>query len=260
MKSSMKTRSIFLLFLLLLLHLPAQADELRARLEWAHTVDLRAFESGVVQEVNVLEGQSVSKGDVLVSLDPRDFQLAIQSASAKLKQAEAVLDKAARELEWETELYDQGLISTNELQDYSIAKLDAEARVEEAKAALATAELARERAVIKAPFDGVVTAVRSWQGQVILKTLQQNPLIEMAENGRMVARTRVSASNIGMYEAGQPARVLIGDRWRDGSVYRIGTISEGVLEQGVAYAVDIMFSLENGETMRPGHFCTVKIL
>jgi multidrug efflux system membrane fusion protein len=255
----MKTRSLFLL-ILLLFHLPAYAEELRARLEWAHTVDLRAFESGVVQQVNVLEGQSVSKGDVLISLDPRDFDLAIQSARAKLKQAEAVLDKAARELEWETELYDQGLISSNELRDHSIANLDAEARVEEARAALATAELARERAVIKAPFDGVVTAVRSWQGQVVLKTLQQEPLIEMAEGGSMVARTRVSASSIGKYESRQPARVLIGDRWRDGYIYRIGTISEGVLEQGVAYAVDIMFSLENGETMRPGHFCTVKIL
>jgi hypothetical protein len=37
-------------------------------------------------------------------------------------------------------------------------------------------------------------------------------------------------------------------------------VSEGVLEQGVAYAVDVLFDLENGETMRPGRFCTVKIL
>lgn len=256
----MKTRLLLLLLPLLLLPLVAHAEELRARLEWAHSVDLRAFESGVVEQVNVLEGQSVKKGDVLVKLDPRDFELMILSAGARLKQAEATLDKTSRELEWEAELYDQGLISTNELQDHRIANLDAQARVEEARAQLSEAQLAMERSVIKAPFDGVIIAVRSWQGQVILKTLQKDPLIEIAQGERMVARTRVSASDIGKYETQQAARVLVGDKWRDGFVYRIGTVSEGVLEQGVAYAVDVLFDLENGETMRPGRFCTVKIL
>jgi len=256
----MKTSSLLLLLFLLILQFPVHAEELRARLEWAHSVDLRAFESGIVEQVNVLEGQAVKEGDVLVRLDPRDFELMIQSANARLKQAEATLDKTSRELEWETELYDQGLISTNELQDYTIANLDAEARVEEAKAELEQARLALERSVIKAPFDGVIIAVRSWQGQVILKTLQKDPLIEIAQGERMVARTRVSASDIGKYETQQAARVLVGDKWREGFIYRIGTVSEGVLEQGVAYAVDVLFDLENGETMRPGRFCTVKIL
>jgi len=256
----MKTRSLLLLLSLLTFHVPVHAEELRARLEWAHSVDLRAFESGIVEEVNVLEGQAVKKGDVLIRLDPRDFELMVQTASARLKQAEASLDKTSRELEWETELYDQGLISNNELQDYTIANLDAEARVEEARAALEQAKLALERSVIKAPFDGVIIAVRSWQGQVILKTLQKDPLIEIAQGERMVARTRVSASDIGKYETQKPAQVLVGDKWRDGFIYRIGTVSEGVLEQGVAYAVDVLFDLENGETMRPGRFCTVKIL
>lgn len=256
----MKTSSLLLLLFLLILQFPVHAEELRARLEWAHSVDLRAFESGIVEQVNVLEGQAVKEGDVLVRLDPRDFELMIQTANARLKQAEATLDKTSRELEWETELYDQGLISTNELQDYTIANLDAEARVEEAKAELEQARLALERSVIKAPFDGVIIAVRSWQGQVILKTLQKDPLIEIAQGERMVARTRVSASDIGKYETQQAARVLVGDKWREGFIYRIGTVSEGVLEQGVAYAVDVLFDLENGETMRPGRFCTVKIL
>ena len=106
----MKTRSLLLLLPLLILQFPVHAEELRARLEWAHSVDLRAFESGIVEQVNVLEGQSVNKGDVLVRLDPRDFELMIQTASARLKQAEAILDKTSRELEWESELYDQGLM------------------------------------------------------------------------------------------------------------------------------------------------------
>ena len=88
----MKTRSLLLFLSLLTFQLPVHAEELRARLEWAHSVDLRAFESGIVEEVNVLEGQAVKKGDVLIRLDPRDCELMVQTANARLKQAEATLE------------------------------------------------------------------------------------------------------------------------------------------------------------------------
>jgi len=43
--------------------------------------------SGLVTEVNVKEGQTVKKGDVLFRLDPRPFQIAVDNAKAALAQA-----------------------------------------------------------------------------------------------------------------------------------------------------------------------------
>jgi RND family efflux transporter MFP subunit len=252
------TRIILILFLLLL-PFSLHAEELRARLEWAHTVELRAFESGIVNKVNVLEGEFVSKGEVILELDPRDFDIKIQSANSRVKQAEAAYDKARREEGWQAELFDQGMVSENEMQDYKINLLEAEAGLESARAELQQEELSLERSVIKAPFDGIVVAIRSWEGQVILKTLQKDPLVEFAQRHQMVARARVSANKTANYQVGQSARVKIGKNWREGKIYRIGAVSEGVLEQGVAYAVDILFQLDDNEMLRPGHFCTVSL-
>jgi membrane fusion protein, multidrug efflux system len=43
--------------------------------------------SGLVQKVNVHEGQQVKAGDILFSLDPEPFQIAVQNAQAALAQA-----------------------------------------------------------------------------------------------------------------------------------------------------------------------------
>ena len=41
--------------------------------------------SGIVSEVDVKEGQHVNKGDVLFRVDPRQFQIALDSAKAQLE-------------------------------------------------------------------------------------------------------------------------------------------------------------------------------
>ncbi|HBH36445.1 MAG TPA: efflux RND transporter periplasmic adaptor subunit [Gammaproteobacteria bacterium] len=255
----MKINKIVFALLLLMLPPMLHAEPLRARLEWAHVVELRAFENGIVEKVNVLEGQHVKQEELLLTLDPRDYEIAVRAAAAQVKEAKAKHDKAQREHGWESELYDRGLISGNELQDAKVKLLQAESDVESAQAELAKAQLGLERSVLKAPFDGVIVAVRAWQGQVVLKTLQKEALIGLAQGRKMVARARVSADRVDEYSSGQAARVNIENQWRDGVVYRIGAVSEGVLESGIAYAVDTLIEVKENEVMRPGQFCIVDI-
>src|SRR4249920_2612209 len=40
--------------------------------------------SGLVQAVNVREGQAVKKGDILFTLDPKPFEIAVENAQANL--------------------------------------------------------------------------------------------------------------------------------------------------------------------------------
>lgn len=255
----MTMKKIIFSLLLLMLHSMLYAEPLRARLEWAHVVELRAFENGVVEQVNVLEGQYVKQGELLLTLDPRDYAIAVRSVAARVKETQAKHDKRQREHGWESELYERGLISDNELQDARVALLQAESEMEAAQAGLAKAQLGLERSVLKAPFDGVIVAVRAWKGQVVLKALQKEALIALAEGRKMVARARVSADHVDEYRSGQAARVKIENQWRDGVIYRIGAVSEGVLESGIAYAVDTLIEVKENEVMRPGQFCIVEI-
>ena len=249
---------ILFLILLSLFASAVQAETLKARLEWAHTVDLRVLESGIVSDVAVLEGQRVTKGSKLLELDQRDFDIEIKSANSELEQAKVSLDHAQRRFDWNVELFDQGLISENEQHETEIALLDAKAVVAEAEAKLDKRKLAKERSTLSAPIDGIVVLVGAWQGQVVLPGLQKDPLIQLASASRMVARARVSADRVGNFEPGQEALVSVGNQTRPGTIYRIGAVSEGILERGVAYAVDVIFDVSEKERLRPGQFCNIK--
>src|SRR5690349_7342043 len=54
-----------------------------------HIMPLSAKISGQVQQVNVVEGQVVHTGDVLVVIDPKDYKVAQEQAVANLADAEA---------------------------------------------------------------------------------------------------------------------------------------------------------------------------
>jgi membrane fusion protein, multidrug efflux system len=54
-----------------------------------HLIQVSSRISGQVLKVSVDENQQVNKGDVIAELDPRDFQVAVESAKAALANAEA---------------------------------------------------------------------------------------------------------------------------------------------------------------------------
>jgi membrane fusion protein, multidrug efflux system len=50
-------------------------------------MQLSARISGQVEEVQVIEGQLVHAGDVLVTIDPQDYKIAVEQAHANLADA-----------------------------------------------------------------------------------------------------------------------------------------------------------------------------
>ena len=54
-----------------------------------HIMQLSARINGQVSEVKVIEGQLVHAGDILIVLDPKDYQVAVDQAMANLRDAEA---------------------------------------------------------------------------------------------------------------------------------------------------------------------------
>ncbi len=59
-----------------------------------HLIQISSRIAGQAIRVNVDENQAVKKGDVLVELDPKDFQVAVQQAEANLQSAEASYEAA----------------------------------------------------------------------------------------------------------------------------------------------------------------------
>ena len=100
--------------------------------------------SGTVREVRVGLGSSVRAGEILVKLSAREID-------ARLEQTRAVSALAKREKDRAASLRDQDVISTAQY-DVAASQWDvAQARQAEARTTLG-------RTVLRAPFDGVVTA------------------------------------------------------------------------------------------------------
>lgn len=137
-----------------------------------HETTLVTEVAGVVRELSprFVAGGLFKKGDVLLRIDQRDYDVAVQQAKAALASAEARLaeEQARAEVarrEWES-LYKEGRQPT----DLALRKpfvAQAEAAIESAKADLAAAERKLERTIIRAPYDGMVRERRVDLGQYV---------------------------------------------------------------------------------------------
>ena len=117
-----------------------QKIELVGRIEAARSVDLAFEVSGPLRAVPVLEGQEVTKGDVLAALDASDFLLAVKEAQVELRLAQQDLDRKARVLA------ERGIARSTVDDARSIRDLQ--------KVRLSKAQEKLEDATLVAPFDG----------------------------------------------------------------------------------------------------------
>ena len=109
-----------------------------------------------IKAVHVQVSQRVAKGDLLVSLDCSDYELAQQLAQARLKAATARLELATSQRQRNEQLLAKKL-SSQETSDTTTAEaLARSAEYDEAKIGLRLAQLDQSRCNITAPFDGII--------------------------------------------------------------------------------------------------------
>ncbi len=122
------------------------------------SVTLKSRVDGQVLEVPFSEGQHVAAGEVLVRLDPADFQARLLAAEANLAKAQAQLVKARLDVERYLGLKNRGFVSEEKLSDMRTAEAAADAQLRADAAALELARLQLAYATIRAPFAGIVGA------------------------------------------------------------------------------------------------------
>jgi membrane fusion protein, multidrug efflux system len=121
-----------------------------------NTVTLQARVSGQLLAVNFQEGQTVKKGQLLLEIDPRPYQAALDQAIGTLAKDEANLKNMQAEAERYTALYQAGVVSkeTQQLQisnqGQAVGSIDAD------KAAIEAARVNLGYTKIYSPIDGVV--------------------------------------------------------------------------------------------------------
>jgi multidrug efflux pump subunit AcrA (membrane-fusion protein) len=128
------------------------------------TVSIRAQVAGEVQLVHFKEGDFVTKGQVLFTIDPRPFEAALAQAKAALARDKAtdVYDRAQAK-RYKT-LFDQGVIPAEQVDSFTSAADAQDALVNSDEAAVKTAELNLEYCTITSPIDGHGKGRQSGEG------------------------------------------------------------------------------------------------
>ncbi|HYC17233.1 MAG TPA: efflux RND transporter periplasmic adaptor subunit [Pseudolabrys sp.] len=119
-----------------------------------NTVTVRSRVDGQVIKVGFRQGQMVNEGDLLVQIDPRPFQAALEQAQAKKAQDEANLKNAQLDLQRYSTLAVQDYASKQQL-DTQQAKVDQlVAQIKGDQAAIDNAGTQLSYASIRSPLSG----------------------------------------------------------------------------------------------------------
>ncbi|WP_223444262.1 HlyD family secretion protein [Pseudomonas sp. BF-R-19] len=120
----------------------------------ADIVQIAPDVSGLIQQVEVRDNQLVKRGQVLFSIDPDRFRLALRQAKAAVADREETLAQAQREARRNKGL--GNLVPGEQLEESQSKVARAQVALMEAQVAVDSAQLNLDRSVIRSPVDGYV--------------------------------------------------------------------------------------------------------
>ena len=120
----------------------------------ADIVQIAPDVSGLIQQVEVRDNQLVKRGQVLFSIYPDRFKLALRQAKAAVADREETLAQAQREAKRNKGL--GNLVPGEQLEESQSKVARAQVALMEAQVAVDSAQLNLDRSVIRSPVDGYV--------------------------------------------------------------------------------------------------------
>src|SRR6516165_9445632 len=119
-----------------------------------NSVLVKSRVDGQIMKINFSEGQDVHAGDVLVEIDPRPYQAALNQAEANKLRDQALLENARLDLNRSTRLAVSGTVSSQQLDTARALVKQLEASVESGQAMIDNAQVNLDYSRIRSPLDG----------------------------------------------------------------------------------------------------------
>ncbi|KIU47379.1 efflux transporter periplasmic adaptor subunit [Bradyrhizobium sp. UASWS1016] len=147
----------------------AMVRELPGRIAPTRVSEVRPRVSGIVVNRMFHQGSEVKVGDPLYQIDPRPFEVEVQSTEAALARAKAVLEQASLQARRIATLTSQRAAPEAENEKAIATLKGAEADVQGREADVARAKLNLDYATIRAPIDGTIGAALVSEGALVVQ-------------------------------------------------------------------------------------------
>jgi HlyD family secretion protein len=268
------------------------------------TVQVGTQVSGTIQDLYVDFNSEVKKGQLLARLNPDLFQAAVDQSQANVRAAEATLndDKATiasmkanieksrvdlidkqRKFKRNKELFDQGLVTQDDL-DTAQAALDAasatlkaseaqlesaqarliadESRLGQSKASLDNAKINLEHTIITSPISGTIISRNVDRGQTVAASFSSPTLFTIGEDlTKMQVNTNIDEADVGRIKNGMEATFSVdaypGETF-EGGISQI-RLAATTVQNVVTY--NAIIDVPNPQLkLKPGMTANVKIL
>jgi membrane fusion protein, multidrug efflux system len=138
--------------------------------EALNTASIQSQVTGVLEEVDFTEGQTVKKGDILAKIDPRLYEAALAQAKGQLAKDTALHAQAESDLARYQKLGTENSIALQQIADQQFLVTQDAAAMETDQAVINTDQTNLDYTMLRAPFDGVTGLLQIEIGNLIQPT------------------------------------------------------------------------------------------
>lgn len=131
------------------------------------SVKIKSQVGGPVVKVHFSEGQYVKKGDLLFTIDPRPFEVALKQAEATLARDKAQLENAVTDAERYETLVKKGYVAAAQYEQFRTAAEALKATVKADAAAVENAKIQLGYSEIRSPITGRTGSVLFNEGNIV---------------------------------------------------------------------------------------------
>ncbi|NOZ13329.1 MAG: efflux RND transporter periplasmic adaptor subunit [Acidobacteria bacterium] len=204
------------------------------------SVDIVAETAGVVEKLNVEEGDRVKKGQILAVVNFEELKLSKDKAEVALKEAENTFKRTRN-------MFDRQLVSQ---EDYDNARFN----YNQKKLDFENARVRFEKSMIKAPFSGIITERFITAGQYLTMNQKAFSLVnrDVLKVNVFIPEERVHELKVNM-----PAKLIseAAGQTYNGKVKRISHVVDPATG-----TVKVTVYVKHNPDIRPGMFVKVRLL
>ena len=242
-------------------------------LAFREQVQLRSEVIGQVTELHVEEADRVKKDDLLITLDPKNYQAQVEQAEARVRIQRIAIERQRLLIKTLTDRFarQQAMFAKNLVDEDSyeaveselaLAKVDLRSLQEslaQAGAALDQSEDLLSKTRIRSPIDGVAIQVDIKVGETVIAGTTNIPgstMMVIADPSETLTEVQVDEADIAQVREGQNADIFTAafpDTPLSGTIQSIATVArQSPGQASLSFLVKILLDEQDTMIIRPG--------